>query len=225
MESAQKIDRVASILDETYGPRSLRGNGDPVSELVGTILSQNTSDTNTSRSFAALQKRYPTWDAVREAPTAELADTIRSGGLAQQKAPRIQDALTSIHDKRGDYDLEHLLNLPLADAKAWLTAMHGIGPKTAAIVLLFSLGRPAMPVDTHVHRVSLRLGIVPPKTSPEATADELERLLGDDPGRIYAFHVEMIEHGRRLCRARNPRCPECPLRSLCDYYTTQSANH
>lgn len=212
-----KFDEIERLLDATYGPRVLRESGDPVSELVGTILSQNTSDVNTARSMARLREEFPTWDDVRAAEVADVIDAIRSGGLANRKAPRIQAVLDTITERTGDQDLSFLAEMDLDEAKAWLTSMNGIGPKTAACVLLFSLGRPAMPVDTHVHRVMLRLGVVPPRTTPEGTARALEALIGPDPHRVYAVHVETISHGRQICKAQRPKCDICPLKELCDY--------
>ena len=212
-----RFEEIERLLDVDYGPRVLRANGDPLTELVGTILSQNTTDTNTARSLASLRATFPTWEEVMLADTAEVVAAIRSGGLANRKAPRIQAIIREIIARRGDGDLTFLKDVPLDEAKAWLTSLHGVGPKTAACVLLFSLGRPAMPVDTHVHRVSLRLGLVPPGTTPERTQGVLEALIGRDPDRIYTVHVEMIAHGRRVCRARRPLCGICPLREHCDY--------
>lgn len=216
-DSITKFDEIERILDAEYGPRVLRESGDPLSELIGTILSQNTSDVNTARSMARLREEFPTWKDVRAAPVEEVVDAIRSGGLANTKGPLIQAVLDTLIDRRGDTDLRFLGEMELDEAKAWLTGMNGIGPKTAACVLLFSLGRPAMPVDTHVHRVMRRLGVVPPRTSPEATARALETLIGPDPHRVYAVHVETISHGRQVCKAQRPRCETCPLLHLCDY--------
>lgn len=213
-----KFTAVRDVLETVYGPRELRPSGDPLSELISTILSQNTSDVNTARAFRSLRETFPSWGDVRVADTAELIDSIRSGGLANRKAPRIQAVLESIRVQVGSEDLSFLKHLPLPEAKSWLTTHHGVGSKTAACVLLFSLGRPAMPVDTHVHRVSVRLGLVPSKTSPEQTADLLESMLGDDPQAVYAFHMEMIQHGRSVCRALRPVCMDCPLRGDCDYF-------
>jgi endonuclease III len=218
----EKFDTIERLLDMEYGPRMLRANGDPISELIGTMLSQNTSDTNTARSMASLRASFPTWEDVMEADTEDVVSAIRSGGLANRKAPRIQAVLREVIARRGNTNLTFLRDLPLPEAKAWLTSMHGIGPKTAACVLLFSLGRPAMPVDTHVHRVSLRLGLVPPRTTPERTQTALEALLGDDADRVYAVHVEMISHGRQICRALRPQCNICPLREQCDYVRNQT---
>lgn len=213
-----KFVAVRELLESRYGPRRLRPSGEPLRELISTILSQNTSDINTARAFNSLRQAFPTWDAVRLADTTDVIAAIRSGGLANRKAPRIQGVLDDIHERLGSEDLGPLRELPLDEAKRWLTSLHGVGSKTAACVLLFALGRPAMPVDTHVHRVSLRLGLVPPKTSPEMTATFLERMLGDDPQAIYAFHVETINHGRIVCRALRPACADCPLRDHCDYF-------
>lgn len=215
--NAARVEAVADILEDVYGPRLLRPSGDPVSELIATILSQNTSDTNSGRSWKTLRQRFPEWEDLRLAPVELVVDAIRDGGLANRKAPRIQAVLDSVLDHRGGYDLAFLKDLDLHDAMAWLTDLDGIGPKTAACVLLFSLGMPALPVDTHVHRVALRLGIVPPRTSPGNTQRLLEIILGDDPQRVYAFHVETIQHGRAICKARTPQCDRCPLRSHCDY--------
>jgi endonuclease-3 len=212
-----KFEEIERILDVTYGPRVLRKSGDPISELVGTILSQNTSDVNTARSMAKLREEFPTWEEVRTAPVDEIIDAIRSGGLANRKAPRIQAVIDTVIERRGDTDLTFLADMPLDEAKQWLTSMNGVGPKTAACVLLFSLGQPAMPVDTHVHRVMNRLGVVPPRTSPEKTQLVLEELIGSEPDRVYAVHVETISHGREICKALRPKCHICPLRELCDY--------
>jgi endonuclease-3 len=143
--------------------------------------------------------------------------SIRSGGLANQKGPRIQRALMSILDHRGSYDLGMLEEMPVPEAMAWLTAIDGVGPKTAACVLLFSLGMPALPVDTHVYRVSRRLGLIDANVSEVRAHDRLLELLGEDTATIYSFHVEMIAHGRTVCVARRPKCPVCPLRYLCRY--------
>lgn len=185
-------------------------------ELVSCILSQNTNDTNRDRGFAALKQRYPGWQAVVDAPTDELIDTIRSAGLANQKAPRIQRALETIYRERGEYNIDFLNDIPLDEAKTWLTSMDGIGPKTAAIVLCFAFGRPAFPVDTHVNRVSKRIGFVPEKTSVEKAHDVMEAMV--PPDEHYAFHIYLIRHGRDTCTARHAYCDRCPLTEHCDYY-------
>jgi len=222
-DAISTFDEIERLLDLTYGPRLLRANGDPLSELIGTILSQNTSDINSSRALASLRKQFPTWEEVRDADVHDVALAIRSGGLANIKAPRIQGVLESVSDRHPDMDLRFLADMPLDEAMSWLTALDGIGPKTAACVLLFSLGRPAMPVDTHVGRVMTRLGVVPERTSTATKQRILETLIGPDPYRVYAVHVETISHGRQICTSQRPRCPICPLREHCDYARVQSA--
>jgi endonuclease-3 len=190
---------------------------DTVSELVLTILSQNTADTNSFRAFTALRAAYPDWDAVLGAPTDELTDVIRPGGLAPTKSRRIQHVLAEVHAATGGtWDLSFLGTWPLLEARDWLTSLPGIGRKTAAIVLLFNFGRPQLPVDTHVHRVASRLGMLPPRTPLVRAHDLLEEVLA--PDEMYSFHVELIRHGRDTCRAPRPICGLCPLTDVCDYY-------
>ncbi len=204
---------IVSRLSALYGEPVWRPHGDPISELVLTILSQNTSDSNSGRAFMRLRQRFPTWEAVMAAPPEEIEAAIAVGGLARIKAPRIKAALEAVYEKRGSFDLEFLRDLPLDEAKAWLRELNGVGPKTAACVLMFALGRPALPVDTHVHRVAQRLGYVPAKATPEQAHDILESVLA--PEEVYSFHIMLIKHGRRLCNAQRPRCGECPLLEGC----------
>jgi endonuclease-3 len=204
---------LVAVLDEEYGRVEPRPHGDATSELVLTLLSQNTSDHNSGRAFHRLLERFDSWDAVIEAPTSEVEEAIRPGGLAPTKAPRMQALLAEVRERVPGYDLEFLAELPLDEAKAWLRSLPGVGPKTAAIVLLFALGRPALPVDTHVERVAKRLGLVPPKMPVEKTHDALETLL--EPHEVYAFHVDLIQHGRRTCHARAPACERCVLLERC----------
>jgi endonuclease-3 len=209
---------VLDRLGERYGhPRWAGPRLDAVSELVLTILSQNTADTNSFRAFTALRQHYPSWDAVLAAPTDELTDVIRPGGLAPTKAPRIQHVLAEVKEaSHGTWDLSFLAGTPLREARDWLDALPGIGRKTAAIVLLFNFGRPALPVDTHVHRVATRLGMLPPRTPLERAHDLLEEVL--QPDEVYPFHVELIRHGRDTCRAPRPICGLCPLTDVCAYF-------
>ncbi len=216
------LDDIERVLDEAYGPRRLVPDGDPVSTLVSTILSQNTSDTNTERAFASLRRRFPKWDDVAGADTNDVIDAIRSGGLANRKAPRIQEALEEIRDRYGAYSLDALVALPLDDARDTLLSIDGVGPKTAACVLLFAMGRPALPVDTHVFRVARRLGLIAESTSPVRAHATLEAMMAGDANRTYRFHVEMIAHGRAICTARRPKCSICPLRSYCAYAATHA---
>lgn len=216
-----KVRRVATLLDQCYGPRRWRSHGDPIDELVATILSQHTSDLNTERAFASLRARFPAWENVIEAPTEAVADAIRSGGLANLKAPRIQAVLFAIRNRFGSFDLSPLGTKSVTEARTELVTLKGVGPKTASCVLLFSLGRPAMPVDTHVHRVSQRLGLISASTSAEAAHELLERDLGENVDEVYAFHMNVIAHGRTVCLARRPRCERCVLTECCDYYNRQ----
>lgn len=213
-----RIEPILERLGERYDhPRWAGPRLDPVSELVLTILAQNTADVNSHRAFLALRERYPTWEAVLAAPTDEVVEVIRPGGLAPTKAPRIQHVLAELRDARGQaMDLSFLASLPTREARDWLAALPGIGPKTAAIVLLFSLGRPALPVDTHVYRVASRLGLLPPRTDLRRAHDLLEEAL--EPDEVYPFHVELIRHGRDTCRAPRPICGLCPLTDVCDYF-------
>lgn len=222
-EQLRHFEEIESLLEVRYGPRLLTANDDPVSGLVSTILSQNTSDVNTARSFASLRGRFPTWQDVIDAETDDVQDAIRMGGLSKTKAPRIQAAMQSIIDRCGDLDLQFLREMPVDEALTWLTDLNGIGPKTAACVLLFSLGMPAMPVDTHVGRVMTRLGVVPDKTSTLTKQRILEALIGSDADRVYAVHVETITHGREICKSRRPLCEQCDLTTLCRYYQERIA--
>ncbi|RLT44367.1 MAG: endonuclease III [Chloroflexi bacterium] len=204
---------VIELLDARYGRTPARPSGDPIGELVLTLLSQHTSDHNSGRAFHRLIERFPAWDDVLAAPTSEVEDAIRPGGLAPTKAPRLQDLLAAVKARVPDFNLHALTGMPLTEAKQWLRALPGVGPKTAACVLLFALGRPALPVDTHVDRVSRRLGLVAPKVSVDHAHDQLEAMV--EANDVYAFHVDLIQHGRRTCHARAPECPSCPLLARC----------
>lgn len=214
-ELATKALAIHIILKKEHGDRKWHPRLEPVGELISTILSQNTNDVNRDRAYSQLRKRFPTWEAVRDAATAEVQKAIRPAGLANSKGLAIQRALRHISEERDEISLDFLAEIPLDEARKWLTSLNGVGPKTAAIVLLFSFNRPVFPVDTHVHRLSRRLGLIGPKVSREKAHDLLEALL--PPETYYAFHLNLITHGRRVCHARRPRCEGCPLLSLCDY--------
>ncbi len=204
---------IVAALAEAYGPLPWVRRHDPVSELVTTLLSHSTTDVNQERAFATLRERLPTWDAVRAAPVEVVADAVRVAGLAAQKAPRIQAALDAVAaDPRGD-DLEWLGAVPLDEAMAWLTALDGVGPKTAACVMCFSFGAHVVPADTHVHRIALRTRVVPPRATATAAQERLTRWT--PPGEAFATHMRLIAHGRTVCTARAPRCGGCALLSLC----------
>jgi endonuclease-3 len=212
-----RIEVVLERLGERYEhPTWAGGRLDAVDELVLTILAQNTADVNSHRAFVALRERYPTWSDVLAAPTDELTDVIRPGGLAPTKAPRIQHVLAEVLDRRGSFDLSFLASLPVEEARDWLDSLPGIGRKTASIVLMFCFGMPSLPVDTHIYRVAHRLGLLPPKADLLKAHQLLEDAL--EPDEMYAFHVEMIRHGRDTCRAPRPICALCPLTDICDYY-------
>src|SRR5512142_2415783 len=207
--------RVHEKLLRAFGDPNWRSPLPPIDELISTILSQNTNDINRDRGFTALRKRFPTWEQVRDAPEKDVIDAIRVAGLANQKGPRIQKVLREISEERGSLDLSFLNALPLEEARAWLTKFHGVGPKTAAIVLQFSLGRPAFPVDTHIYRVTGRIGLRPLKMSVEQAHAHLEKLF--KPEQYYAGHLNLIRLGREICHPRKPDCPHCPVRDVCEY--------
>ncbi len=188
----------------------------PLDELILTILSQNTSDVNSRRAFKSLTSAFTGWDEVAHAPAVKIAESIRAGGLARVKSGYIKNALQYLKKDTIAYDLRFLKNMEPVAARAWLTRLPGVGMKTASCVLLFSLGMPAFPVDTHVLRVAVRLGLLAPKTKADAAHIEMERLV--PPADIYRCHVLMIEHGRRTCKAQRPLCSVCVLSRLCPSY-------
>jgi endonuclease III len=209
----RRVRTVLSRLRKRYGDLVPPRRFDPLEELILTVLSQHTSDVNAERAFEGLRAAFPTWDAVVRAPTRSVADAIRSGGLADTKAPRIQAILREVEARRGAFDLSSLVELSDDEARAELVSLPGVGPKTAAVVLSFSLGRDAMPVDTHVHRVTRRLGLVPPKTSAERADRLLHELVPE--GLRTPLHVALIRLGREICKAPTPRCRICPLKDIC----------
>lgn len=219
MDPVERANLVYQRLLSFYGYPEWRNPLPPLDELVSTILSQNTNDTNRDRAYHSLRQRFPAWESVRDAPEAEVIDAIRTAGLANQKGPRIQIILREITDRRGELSLDFLRDLPPADVHDWLAQFTGVGPKTTAIVMLFSLGMPAFPVDTHIYRVSGRLGLRPDAMTVEKAHDHLGRLF--PPQAYYAAHLNIIRLGREICQARRPSCPACPLQDVCDYYAAQ----
>jgi endonuclease-3 len=190
----------------------------PLDELINTILSQNTNDRNRDVAYGNLRDRFSYWDEVREAPIAEVIDCIRSAGLANQKGPRIQAVLNRIYAENGSLSLDFLRTWEPAKIREWLTSLHGVGMKTASIVMLFSLGIPAFPVDTHIFRVTGRLGLRPSdlKMTADQAHDHLALLFS--PENYRTAHINLILLGRRICAARNPNCSECFLNDVCDYF-------
>ena len=206
---------IHETLIEAFGEPVWRTPLPAIDELVSTILSQNTNDINRDRGFNALRAKFPTWEEVRDADPKAVIEAIRPAGLANQKGPRIQQVLRSITEERGSLNLDFLAGLPVEEARAWLTKFNGVGPKTAAIVLCFSLNMPAFPVDTHIYRVSGRIGLRPEKMTVEQAHPHLESVF--PPETYYAAHLNLIRLGREVCGARKPNCPQCPIRTLCDY--------
>ncbi len=208
-----KIRLIIRRLEKVHGPQQWRCWGRPLDGLIGTVLSQHTSDVNSDAAFASLKRAFPTWQACMTAPAERVEHVIRCGGLARQKTRSIQAILRSLHADRSRLSLEFLRRWPMERARAYLRALAGVGPKTAACVLLFNLGKPALPVDTHVHRVSWRLGLIPDDASAEDAHQILEPAC--PPKQVYAFHILLIRHGRQVCKARNPRCRQCVLADIC----------
>jgi endonuclease-3 len=214
---AATIREVDKLLAKIYGDRKWRRHAEPIDELIATVLSQHTNDINRDRAFEQLKKRFPSWEQVLRAPVRSIASAIKPAGLSNQKAPRIKAILQQIAEANdGNLTLDFLERMPPDEALAWLKKLPGVGPKTAACVLLFSFGKPVFPVDTHIFRISKRLGWLDEKVT-EAKANELlDQIV---PNEIkYRLHLNMIAHGRYICRPQNPRCQECALKHLCEYF-------
>lgn len=207
--------KIHQTLLQVFGEPAWRGPLPAVDELVSTILSQNTNDVNRDRGFNALREKFPTWESVRDAEAKDVIAAIKPAGLANQKGPRIQQVLRAITEERGSLNLDFLAGLPIEEARAWLTKFNGVGPKTAAIVLCFSLNMPAFPVDTHIYRVSGRIGLRPEKMTVEQAHPHLESVFPAET--YYAAHLNLIRLGREVCGARKPNCPKCPILKLCEY--------
>ena len=212
---AERLPHILAALEAAYGRPEWQASGDPLGTLVGTILSQHTSDVNSERAYASLRACFPTWAAVRDAPLPLVADAIRGGGLAEVKARYIQAVLQALSPDGGEPALPDLTAPPLDAALGFLTSLPGVGPKTAACTLMFGLGLPAMPVDTHVHRASRRLGLIPERMSANDAHTALAAIT--PPEDVYSLHVNLVQHGRRVCRAPVPRCAVCPAHHLCPY--------
>ncbi len=224
VEDREKIKQILAALEARYGRPVHHQHGDVLEELVGTILSQNTSDVNSERAYRSLRQAFPDWSDLARASDDEIAEAIRSAGLSRHKAPAIRAAVVALLDDEYEERVRWLREAPLEEARAWLQSLPGVGPKTAACVLLFALGRPALPIDTHVYRVSQRLGLLPPGISASAAHRYLEPLVPPDD--VFRFHLLLIRHGRAVCRARRPTCERCVISHDCDYYNrAQRASH
>ncbi|MCP4583595.1 MAG: endonuclease III [candidate division Zixibacteria bacterium] len=217
--TVKKIARIDEVLAIRYGEKAFKRGPDPLTELILTVLSQNTNDVNRDRAFQAMKDRFPDWQAVIDSSSTELAKTIKVGGLARIKSARIIKLLVSIKESRNRLDLDFLRKWSDDEVRDYLLKIKGVGPKTAACVLAFSLGRDIMPVDTHVYRASTRLGILPSTITPDAAHDYFLRFQGKVS--LYQFHLNLIGHGRQVCKARKPACDKCDLRRLCKYYSEQ----
>lgn len=209
----RRLAKVLKTLERAYGRRRPESHGSGVDVLVATILSQNTSKANSRAGYRRLRRRFGSWKQVADAPVGRIAECIRISGLSNVKAPRIRDILRQLRAERGRISLEFLRKRPVGEAKAYLLSLHGVGAKTASCVLLFAFNAPVFPVDTHIRRIAARLGLVEEKATPEQVEETLTGLIA--PEDRYAMHVLLIEHGRRTCRARGPRCAWCDLSDGC----------
>jgi endonuclease III len=214
-----KAAEVTRRLTEKYGELPF-GDKDPLSQLVDILLSHRTRDEQTAAAYDNLLSIFGSWQAVRDAPTGEVQAAIGNVNWPEVKAPRLQAVMRQITEERGSLNLDFLRDLPVEEGAAWLSRFDGIGPKTAACVLLFSCQKAILPVDVHVHRVSMRLGLIGKKVSAEAAHKLLQFLLPEDARSIYNFHKALLRHGQRICVFERPRCKQCPLTDLCDYYQT-----
>lgn len=210
------IRELVDRLETRYGRARHIPRFEPMDELVSCILSQHSSDASSFPAFTRLKERYPEWEDAATAPPEELADTIRKAGLANQKAKSIQACLRAIHERNGDYTLEPLRTMPMRQARAWLMELPGVGPKTASIVLCFCFGMGAIPVDTHIYRVSWRLGVIPDTINENKAHDALLEIVPEELA--FKYHTLLIQHGRMTCRAPLPLCERCPVTDLCAWF-------
>ncbi|MBK8026981.1 MAG: endonuclease III [Chloroflexi bacterium] len=215
----QRAMEMYPILLATYGERPLKPpRREPMVELIMTILSQRTTAANEKLAFTRMWERYGSWEAIRDADLVELTERITPSNFAEAKAPNIKATLAKIIAERGEANIDFLDDLPVEDGLSWLLSLPGVGIKTASLVLLFNFSKPIMPVDTHVHRVSLRTGLLAPKTSAEKAHILLLEILPSDPHILFNFHVTCLRHGQKICTWNAPKCPQCPIKHLCDYY-------
>jgi endonuclease-3 len=202
-------------LEAAFGVPQPRRSQDPLDSLIETVLSQSTTDANSHRAFASLKRRCPTWEQALRARPQTIARAIQSGGLANIKSVRIKTILSEIKQRRGSLDLSFLCQVPIEEAKEFLLSLDGVGPKTAACVLLFACRRPVFPADTHILRVTRRIGLIPQRCSDERAHEILEGLI--PPKKYYSTHINLIRLGRQICRPQNPQCLECPVLEYCEY--------
>lgn len=219
---AKALD-VYRLLTERYGERPLKPRRQPMHELISTILSQRTTNANEALAYQRMWDRYGSWEAIRDADVNELTETISPSNYPETKAPHIKETLRRIIDERGEANIDFLADVPLDEAMTWLMNLPGVGVKTASLVMLFCFSKPIMPVDTHVHRVSQRVGLIGAKVGTEAAHRVLLNLLPNEPYFLYNFHVANLKHGQQLCIWANPNCAPCPLKHLCDWYQANRA--
>jgi endonuclease III len=215
-----KALEVYRILLDTYGERPHIPRRDPMHELISTILSHRTTGANEKQAYDNMWRRFGSWDAIRDAPLDELIEALSPATFPDVKAPYIKNVLAAIYERRGEYNIDFLRDTPTDEALAWLMSMPGVGIKTATLVLLFCFAKPVMPVDTHVHRVSQRIGFIGAKVDPTAAHPLLLNLLPPDPYVLYNFHIANLKHGQQICVWGTPKCEKCPLTHLCNYYQT-----
>src|SRR5689334_10184833 len=207
-----------------HGAHQLVPRRQPMHELISTILSHRTTQKNEAEAYDNMWKRFGSWEAIRDAPVDELTDTLEPANFPDVKAPYIQGVLRKIYDERSEFSIDFLRDLPADEGLAWLMELPGVGIKTASLVLLFCFAKPVLPVDTHVHRVSQRLGLIGPKVNPTAAHPLLLALLPPDPYVLFNFHINNLLHGQKICIWGNPRCEKCPLTDICNWYQENRAS-
>lgn len=217
-----KAKQIYDLLLERYGARELKPRRDPMHELISTILSQRTTNANEALAYDRMWQRFGAWEAIRDADVKELTEAIEPSNYPETKAPHIKETLRQIIEERGEPNIDFLADLPVDEGMAWLMSHPGVGIKTASLVLLFCFAKPILPVDTHVHRVSQRTGLIGPKVGTEAAHHQLLVLFPPDPYVLFNFHKAALKHGQQLCVWGNPKCEPCPLKGMCNWY---QANH
>lgn len=217
-DATEIVPYIIQNLKAVYGTPVCEGGLDPLDVLIETILSQSTTNVNSHRAFESLKRRFPTWEQAQRARTTSIEAAIRSGGLARQKSVRIKNLLNEIYERRGSLDLSFLHHAPLEEAKEFLASFKGVGPKTIACTLLFACNRPVFPIDTHIFRIARRLALIPEKCSDQEAHRLMTEMIPDD--RFYEVHVNLIRHGRKVCRPTAPLCEQCCLIDYCRYYET-----
>ena len=217
----ERAELTYRLLGDEYGIKPWKPRREPMHELISTILSHRTTQANEAKAFSQLWEKYGGWEAIRTAPTADIAEMIAPANWPEQKAPRIKAVLDQIVAERGQADIGFLADLTPEQGLAWLETLPGVGPKTASLVLLFCFHKPVLPVDTHVHRVSGRIGLIPQRATAEQAHTLLLELLPRDADMLWNFHLNMLRHGQKICVWERPRCPRCVLRAHCDYARAQ----